>query len=107
MEPSRRLREVLLVASSFGNDSLNNCKPPYTYVNRQARPPNNSKQKTIRYIIKEVVIIYDKNDIEPYKSRCLGHSKFSGRNPPLYCTITLIAVRGHQTQKQNKKGTII
>ena len=78
MEPSGRLREALLVESSFGNDSLNNYKPPYTYMNRQARPSNNSKQKTIRYIIKEVVVIYHKNDIEPYKSRCLGQQQIVG-----------------------------
>ena len=38
----------------------------YTYINRHARPPNNSKQVTVQYIIKKVVIIYDKNAIEPY-----------------------------------------
>ena len=86
------------MASSFGNDSLNNYKPPYTYMNCQTRPPNNSKQKTMQYIIKEVVIIYDNNaPLDPKKVGAWVNCKLSGRNPPLYCTITLIAVRGHQT----------
>ena len=41
----------------------------YTYINRNARPPNYSKQITVQYIIKQVVITYDKNYIEPCDNR--------------------------------------
>ena len=34
-------------------------------INRDDRPPNNSKQITVQYIIRQVVIIYDKNVIDP------------------------------------------
>ena len=41
----------------------------YTYINRHAGPPNKTTQKTMRYIIKKVVIIYDNIAIEPYNNR--------------------------------------
>ena len=37
----------------------------YTYINRRAEPPSITKQKTMQYIVKRVVIIYDKRAIEP------------------------------------------
>ena len=44
----------------------------YTYINRYARPPNNSKQLTVQYIVKQLVITYDKNVIQPYNNRGLS-----------------------------------
>ena len=44
----------------------------YTYNNRHAEPPSITKQKTLRYMIKRVVIIYDNSAIESYKNRGLG-----------------------------------
>ena len=44
----------------------------YTYINRHTRPLNTTKQKTKQYTIKNVVIIYDNNDIEPYNIKGLG-----------------------------------
>ena len=41
----------------------------HTYVNRHVQPPNIATQKTMLYIFKRVVIIYDKSAIEPYKNR--------------------------------------
>ena len=32
----------------------------YTYINRHAESPSVTKQKTMQYIVKRVVIIYDK-----------------------------------------------
>ena len=40
----------------------------YSYINRHAEPPNITKQKTLEYIAKRVlliVIIYDNSVIEP------------------------------------------
>ena len=37
----------------------------------------------------------------PYGSNTLANSIIPGGKPPLYCTLTLIAMQGHQT-KQNK-----
>ena len=31
----------------------------YTYINRHAEPPSITKSKTMQYIVKRVVIIYD------------------------------------------------
>ena len=50
-----------------------------------------------------IVIIYDNSAIEPYTN--IGgwvNSKMSERNPPLYCTITLIAMQEHQTNKDKR-----
>ena len=44
----------------------------YTYMNHHARPRNKSKQITAQYIIEQVVIMYDKNVIEPYNNRGLS-----------------------------------
>ena len=46
----------------------------YTYIDRHEEPPNITKQKTLQYIVKRVVIIiiYDNSAIEPYKNRGLG-----------------------------------
>ena len=45
----------------------------YTYIDRHARPSNNSKKNTVpQYITKQVIIIYDKKAIEPYKNRGLS-----------------------------------
>ena len=43
-----------------------------TYINRHAGSPNNSKRIIVQYIVKQVVIIYDKNAIEPYNNRGLS-----------------------------------
>ena len=34
------------------------------------------------------------------------NSIMSGRSPPLYCTLTLIAMQGHQTKSKNKAETM-
>ena len=49
----------------------------YTYINRHTRPRNTTKTKgkTLLYINKKVVTIYDNNAIEPYNSRGLGKAK--------------------------------
>ena len=39
----------------------------YTYINCHAEPPNITKQKTLQYIVKRIVITYDNNGIEQYK----------------------------------------
>ena len=46
----------------------------YTYINRHAEPPIITKQKTLYYIVKRVLIVitYDNSFIEPYKNRGLG-----------------------------------
>ena len=58
-----------------------------------------------RYYIYIAVIIYDhKRAIEPYSNRGLGQDrvKMSGRDPPLYCTLTLIAMQGHRPKQKDK-----
>ena len=75
----------------------------YTYINRHADPPSVTNQKTIQYIVKRVVITYDKKAIDSYTN--IGawvNSKMSERDPPLYCIITLIAMEGHQTKQRQK-----
>ena len=42
------------------------------YIDRHAEPPDITKQKTLLYIVKRVVIIYDNSSIEPYTNRGLG-----------------------------------
>ena len=44
----------------------------YTYINRHAEPPSITKRKTMQYIVKRVVITYDKRAIEPYTNIGLG-----------------------------------
>ena len=41
----------------------------YTYINCHAEPPNITKQKTLQYIVKRIVITYDNSGIEQYKKR--------------------------------------
>ena len=36
----------------------------YTYTNRHAEPPSITKQETLSYIVKEVVIIYDRMGVD-------------------------------------------
>ena len=75
----------------------------YTYINSHAEPPSITKQKTMQYTVKRVVIIYDNSAIEPYTN--IGawvNSKMSDRNPSLYSTITLTVMQGHQTKQKQK-----
>ena len=45
----------------------------YSYINRHAESPNITKQKTLEYIVKSMVVtIYDNSAIEPYKNRGLS-----------------------------------
>ena len=46
----------------------------YPYINRHARPPGTSSTKdtTVDYITKKILIIYDNNTIGPYSNRGLG-----------------------------------
>ena len=48
---------------------------PYTYINHHAEPRSITKQKTLWYIVKRVVIIYDNSAIKPYKNRGWVKSK--------------------------------
>ena len=63
------------------------------YCNRHVESPNITKQKTTLFV---VVHIYC------YEGTPIGawvNSKMSGRSPPLYYPITLIAMQGHQTNQ--------
>ena len=51
----------------------------YTYINRHAGPPNNTKNKAMWYIVKRVVIIYDIIAIEPY-NKTVGENSVEHRN---------------------------
>ena len=46
--------------------------------------------------------MYDTSAIEPYNNTGWVNSKMSGRNPPLYCTSTSIAMQGHQTNEDKR-----
>ena len=54
----------------------------YTYINGHAEPPNITKAKTLLYIVKRVVIIYqyDNSAIAPYHTKIGAwvNSKMSG-----------------------------
>ena len=54
----------------------------YTYINRHAEPSSITKLYT--------------------NIGAWVNSKMSERNPPLYCTITLIAMQGHQKNKDKR-----
>ena len=46
--------------------------------------------------------MYDKDVIEPYKKGARVNNKMSGRNSPLYFTITFITMQGHQTKTKTE-----
>ena len=49
--------------------------------------------------------MYDISVIEPYKKiRAWVNNKMSGRNPPLYCTNTMIVMQGHQTTLTDRRS---
>ena len=69
------------------------------------RPQHLAVHGVLRLILElnRVVIVYDNSAVEPYAN--IGawiNSKMSERNPPLYCTITSIAMQGHQTKQRQK-----
>ena len=54
----------------------------YTYIYSHAKPPCITKQKTMQYMVKRIVVIYGNSAIEPYAN--IGawvNSKMSDRNP--------------------------
>ena len=63
------------MAVTLGQQYMVGKKPTVilcTFINRHAEPPSITKQKTLQYIVKRVVIIYDNRAIELYKNRGLG-----------------------------------
>ena len=53
--------------------------------------------------------MYDNSAIEPYKNRgAWVNSKISGRNPPVYCTIPLIAtsIQRYQTKTEDTTSSL-
>ena len=82
----------------------------YTYYTLIAMPGHQTKQKhkTIQCIIKQLVVIYNNDAIEPYNNNSQGlgstSSIMSGGNPPLYCTfISITACRDTKTQQLQKR----
>ena len=65
----------------------------YTYINRHAEPPNITKQKTLKYIVNRVVIIYDKSGIKQYKNE----GSFL-----LFCWIDCCGSKGARRKQKNK-----
>ena len=44
----------------------------YIYIKHHAEPTNITKYKTLEYIVKMIVLIYENSAIEPYKNRGLA-----------------------------------
>ena len=74
----------------------------YTYINHHAQPPIITQHKTPEYIVKRIILIMSIIVLSNHtRIGAWVNSKIYGRNPRVYCTISLITMQGYRTNTED------